>query len=77
AHSPVLVGPYYLNNREAIEFERLGCVKVARTSSELLSQIQNLDRDYDKITQQLNIEIKNRRGATHKLVQALRERKIF
>ncbi len=77
AYSPVVVGPFYLNNREAIEFEKLGPVKVAQNSLDLLHQIELLDSTHDQMITLLKAEIFKRRGATSRFIHELQKDGLF
>lgn len=70
---PVVVGPYYKNNREAQEFAELGAVKSVSNSQEMLKALQDLHQSYTPIQSLLREEIQKRLGTTERLVHELKD----
>lgn len=66
---PVIVGPYFENNREAVEFRRLGFVSIANSTEELAMLIERNLSQSD--TKSLQHEIKERQGATLRIVELI------
>lgn len=76
-NTPVVVGPYYQNNREALEFKEKGFVQTVQNSSELIDAILKFDSQYLNLNSKLKIEIKKHLGATEKVMQDLKAQGIF
>lgn len=75
--SPVIVGPYHTNNREALEFQELGAVKVAHNKAEMISCLEASAQNRARLSLQLYEEIQKRLGVTQKILQDLESEGLF
>ena len=74
-----LVGPYHVNNREAVDFQRLSFkntpfVESVKSASELAAAVSTtLANPNREFSEALGLEIRNRSGASRRLVDAYLE----
>lgn len=76
-NSPVVLGPYFQNNREAIEFENLGYVRSVLNFEEFIKSVEFFEKNLAQIKPQLKKEFQNRLGVTEKLIQDLKSQGLF
>ncbi len=76
-NSPVVLGPYFQNNREAIEFENLGYVRSVMNFEEFIKSVQFFDKNLAQIKPQLKDEFQKRLGVTNKLIQDLKSQGLL
>lgn len=72
APRPVIVGPFYHNNREAIDFKQKGFVFSANRSDEIVEAALRYEKDFSSVCQKIQNEIQLRTGATHRLMTHLK-----
>jgi 3-deoxy-D-manno-octulosonic-acid transferase len=77
AGSLVIVGPFYENNREAIEFKDLGFVETVKDSIGFCEAVSKLASTNSNLRTNLEKEILKRQGTTQKIVQDLEACGIF
>jgi 3-deoxy-D-manno-octulosonic-acid transferase len=73
AGSPVLVGPFHHNNREALEFKTKSWVVEISSSDEFVKACQKFDLQAIERSQEILSEVKSRCGATQSLISHLKE----
>lgn len=73
AGSPVLVGPYHHNNREALEFKSKYWVLEVANPDEFVKGCQKFNLQADEISQKILSEVKSRCGATQSLLTQISE----
>ena len=73
AGSPVLVGPYHHNNREALEFKTEDWVLEVLSPDDFVKGCQKYDEQAEIRSQLIFSEVKSRCGATQSLISKLNE----
>ncbi len=73
AGSPVIVGPYHHNNREALEFKAKDWVLEVLNPDDFVKGCQKFDEQAEQRSQMILSEVKSRCGATQSLISKLNE----
>lgn len=73
AGSPVLVGPFHSNNREALEFKTKDWVLEVLSPDEFVKGCQKFDENAAERSEKILSEVKSRCGATQSLISKLDE----
>ncbi len=75
--SPVVVGPFYLNNREALEFKDLGFVSVVHSTSDFVTTVEKWEAHLIEMKPELLRQIQLRQGTTEKMMKSLKSEGLF
>ncbi len=75
--SPVIVGPFHENNREAIEFKKLGFVVEVNNVEQMVNATEALKSQVATLAPKLELEIQKRLGVTKKLIEDLKSQGLF
>ncbi len=75
--SPVIVGPFHHNNREAIEFKELGLVKEVMDSASFGAAAESFATQLGEMKPLLDQEIQKRLGTTAKILLDLKAQGLF
>lgn len=76
-NSPVVVGPFYENNREALEFKKLGFVTEVHDSAEFIQAVKKWENEISNIRPRLQTEMQRHLGATEKIILDLKAEGLF
>ncbi len=75
--SPVIVGPFHENNREAIEFKKLGFVVEVKNVEQMVNATEAFESQVATLAPKLELEIHKRLGVTKKLIDDLKSQGLF
>ena len=77
ANSPVILGPYHKNNREALEFKELGFIIEVRDTTEFVKAVEDLENRTAALAPLLKVEVQKRLGTTEKIMADLEAEGLF